>query len=76
MIDKGAGTSTHRVYRKNSLDISGASISERRVYPLYYQGRYPSGPWYYVYVRSISVPVYAWDARDIGHADGLDWTPN
>ena len=24
----------------------------------------------------LSVPVYAWDARGIGHADGLDWAPN
>jgi hypothetical protein len=24
----------------------------------------------------ISVTVYGWDARGIGHADGLDWAPN
>ena len=24
----------------------------------------------------VSVPVYAWVARGIGHADGLDWAPN
>ena len=27
-------------------------------------------------IGSVSVPVYAWDARGIGHADGLDWAPN
>ena len=24
----------------------------------------------------VSVAVYGWDARGIGHADGLDWAPN
>ena len=25
---------------------------------------------------AVSVPVYAWDARGIGHADGIDCAPN